>query len=48
MALYIINKGLLLAFMQYILFLCYKQAVSIYRVKSSNVGKTDEAPMWCH
>ncbi len=36
-----------LAFRQYILFLCYKQPVSIYKGKSKSVGKPDEAPMWC-
>ena len=29
-----------------ILFLCYKQPVSIYEGKSNNVGKTDEDPRW--
>ena len=32
--------------MQYILFLCYKQPVLIYKVKSNNVGKTYEDLMW--
>ena len=36
-----------LAFRQYILFLFYKQPVSNYKGKSNNVGKPDEAPMWC-
>ncbi len=34
------------AFRQYILLLCYKQPVSIYKGKCNNVGKTDEDPMW--
>ena len=36
-----------IAFRRYILFLCYKQPVSKYKGKSTNVVKTDEAPMWC-
>ena len=35
-----------LAFMQYILFLCYKQPVLIYKAKFNNVGKIDEDLMW--
>ena len=35
-----------LAFRQYILFLCHKQPVLIYKGKSNNVGKTDEDPKW--
>ena len=35
-----------LAFGQYILLLCYKQPVSIYKGKSNNVGKTDEDLTW--
>ena len=31
---------------EFILFLCYKQPVSIYEGKSNNVGKTDEDPRW--
>ena len=34
------------AFGQYILLLCYKQQVSIYKGKCNNVGKIDEDPTW--
>ncbi len=34
------------AFGLYILLLCYKQAVSIYKGKCNNIGKTDEDPTW--
>ncbi len=33
-----------LAFRHYILFLCHKQPVLIYKGKSNNEGKTDEDP----
>ncbi len=36
----------LLAFVQYILSICYKQPVSIYLKKRNNVGKTAEYPPW--